>query len=273
MQGFDVRYASATLNFKAGCPTGLDCKPRRFVRPRFRRTQPEINYLAKDYASFRQLILDRLAVTMPQWQETHTADIGIMLVELLAWRAVISGYYQDSVATEAYLNTARQRISVRRHARLVDYAMHEGCNSRAWITIHTTRIRMASSQPSTIYFITAIQSLPNQHVFQPADMLKITAGTYEVFEPLGVAGIQAYAAHSEIDFYTWGNSECCIPQGATSATLVDTGLHLCPGDVLIFEEVIGPKTGNPSDADPTHRQAVKLTKVKPGTDRLYNPPR
>lgn len=268
MQGFDVRYASATFNFKAGCPTGLDCKTTA-VCPPPAPNQPEINYLAKDYASFRQLILDRLAVIMPQWQETHTAEIGIMLVELLAYAGDYLSYYQDAVATEAYLNTARQRISVRRHARLVDYAMHEGCNSRAWITIHTDAD--GALDPAAIYFITAIQSLPNQHVFEPADILRIAAGTYEVFEPLGATKTQLYAAHSEIDFYTWGNSECCIPAGATSATLVDTGLHLAPGDVLIFEEVIGPKTGNPSDADPTHRQAVRLTKVKPGTDRLYNP--
>ena len=35
--------------------------------------------------------------------------------------------------TEAYLDTARRRISVRRHVRLVDYPMHEGCNARAWV--------------------------------------------------------------------------------------------------------------------------------------------
>ena len=99
------------------------------------RTQPEINYLAKDYASFRQLILDRLALVMPRWQETHVPDLGIALVELLAYVGDYLSYYQDAVATEAYLGTARQRISVRRHVRLVDYAMHEGCNARAWVTV------------------------------------------------------------------------------------------------------------------------------------------
>ena len=31
---------------------------------------PDIDYLAKDYASFRQLMLDRLALMMPDWQRT-----------------------------------------------------------------------------------------------------------------------------------------------------------------------------------------------------------
>ena len=37
----------------------------------------------------------------------------------------------DAVAAEAYLETARQRASVRRHARLIDYPMHDGAAARA----------------------------------------------------------------------------------------------------------------------------------------------
>ena len=62
-------------------------------------------------------------------------DLGITLVEVLAYVGDYLSYYQDAVATEAYLDTARQRISVRRHARLVDYLMHEGCNARAWVCV------------------------------------------------------------------------------------------------------------------------------------------
>ena len=36
-------------------------------------------------------------------------DLGITLVELLAYVGDHLSYYQDAVATEAYLDTARQR--------------------------------------------------------------------------------------------------------------------------------------------------------------------
>jgi hypothetical protein len=49
-------------------------------------------------------------------------------------------------------------------------------------------------------------------------------------------------------------------------------LQLSVGDILIVEEVLGPKTGDESDADPSHRQAVRLTKVTPGIDPLYGGP-
>ena len=97
---------------------------------------PYINYLAKDYASFRKLILDRLAVTMPDWRERNPADLGITLLELLAYVGDQLSYYQDAVATEAHINTARRRTSIR-HARLVDYPMHDGANARAWLAFET----------------------------------------------------------------------------------------------------------------------------------------
>src|SRR5581483_239405 len=124
---FDPRYDSLEFSFKIDCPSDFDCQTDSQCPP-VERAEPEINYLAKDYASFRQLIYDRLALLMPDWRERHAPDIGVALVELLAYVGDYLNYYQDAVATEAYLDTARERISVRRHARLVDYPMHQGCN-------------------------------------------------------------------------------------------------------------------------------------------------
>jgi hypothetical protein len=326
MDGFDPRYDEVSFSFKASCPTDLDCKPSCGCPPP-QRTQPDIDYLAKDYESFRQLILDRLALIMPEWQETHAPDLGITLVELLAYAGDYLSYYQDAVATEAYLGTARERISVRRHARLVDYLMHDGCNARAWLTISTPTDQQFD--PTQVYFVTPYPGAPvNRYVLATADLIGVDVSTYEVLEPLywnGGQSILIFAAHSEIHFYTWGDCECCLAPGSTSATLADAWvdppatsgtptstpsappgqtpgptpatvpsqpavrtvataatstdappgkvrqLQLKVGDILIFEEVLGPKTGQIPDADPSHRQAVRLTKITPGVDPLYGP--
>lgn len=298
MEGFDPRYDAVAFSFKAGCPSDLDCKIEP-VCPPPERVEPEINYLAKDYASFRQLILDRLALIVPDWQERHVPDLGITLVEVLAYVGDHLSYYQDAVATEAYLGTARLRTSVRRHVRLIDYAMHEGVNARAWVTLTTDADRQL---PPHVYFITSYAGAPaDRHILSAEDDLaNVPAGAYEVFEPLRLGEgqpIQLYVAHNAISFYTWGDCECCLAPGSTAATLTDAwlrapegtpgatqarptdraparrrALHLHVGDVLLFEEVIGPKTGNPADADPRHRQAVRLTRVTPTVDHLYHPP-
>jgi hypothetical protein len=70
-----------------------------------------------------------------------------------------------------------------------------------------------------------------------------------------------FPEHDEISFYTWGEADCCLPKGATEATLLDSFPKLQVGDVLIFKEMVGPQTGNEADADVRHRCAVRLTKV------------
>lgn len=296
MPGFDPRYACVQFSFKAGCPSDLDCAAP-MVCPPPKRNEPDINYLAKDYASFRQLILDRLAVIMPNWQETHVPDVGIALVEILAYVGDHLSYFQDAVATEAYLGTARQRISVRRHARLVDYAMHEGCNARAWVCLSLQPAGQTYAiTPSDTVFLSGLDQIPalaGKSILNWNDLTGIPSSAYEIFEPLvadATAKIQICAAHNEISFYTWGDKQCCLPIGTTKAFLRDAWatptsptasvksqaaaaqpqrqLQLAAGDVLIFEEVKGPITGNPADADPSRRWPVCLTQVTPIIDPL-----
>jgi hypothetical protein len=303
LSGLDPRYACLDFSFKVDCPSDLDCRPGETCPPEAL-PAPEINYLAKDYASFRQLILDRLALTMPDWQERHIPDIGITLVEVLAYVADHLSYYQDAVATEAYLDTARQRISVRRHARLVDYRLHDGCNARAWVSVWT-QTDLPPLKPQDFFFITGFTEIQSAsgRVLNSDDLRDVPFYRYEAFEPLVLdptRHLRFRAAHSEIRFYTWGDLECCLPRGATRATLLDqavpqqidpavsvappeeyneddeTGpaarqrlLTLQAGDVLIFEEVLGPTTNNAADADPRHRHAVRLTKVTPNVDPLF----
>lgn len=311
---FDPRYDRVDFSFKVDCPSDLDCKPTAICPPEVKE-EPEINYLAKDYDSFRQLILDRLALVMPDWKERHVPDIGIALVEVLAYVGDHLSYYQDAVATEAYLDTARKRISVRRHARLVDYPVHEGCNARAWVCVETDSD--LSRNPKDIYFITGFNETLQAagRVLSEDDLRQVTSSLYEIFEPMSPQDIHLYRDHSKIHFYTWGNKECCLPRGTTRATLIgelvkdedgepekppckpdkvpgfdgdpsdqsapqqgvvrDSShpkLHLNPGDVLVFEEVVGPETGHSGDADPKHRHAVRLTQVEAGIDPLNDQP-
>ncbi|MGZ5055173.1 MAG: putative baseplate assembly protein [Methylobacter sp.] len=307
MHGFDPRYACLEFSFKAGCQSDLDCKPQAICPPE-QRDEPEINYLAKDYASFRQLILDRLELIMPDWKERHVPDLGITLVELLAYVGDHLSYYQDAVATEAYLDTARRRISVRRHVRLVDYQLHEGCNARTWVTFRVTED--CPLKPVDFYLITD-PGIPNYaNVLAKSQLPDISPKPYLIFEALVEDAdneITLYSDHNEITIYTWGDTQCCLPKGSTSATLLDPGkatqpvpdppgecgpagggdpkpggnpvpappdsdyrLKLKPCDIIIFEEVKGAKTGNSADADPSHRHAVRLTKADKSQDPLTN---
>lgn len=269
--GFDPQLAALAFTFKVECPSGFDCAPRDDCPPP-NLPAPTIDYLSKDYASFRRLMLDRMSATLPGWQERNPADLGVALVEAVAYSADHLSHYQDAVATESYLGTARQRASLRRHARLLDYAMHDGCNARVWVCFQVTAATPADGTVLTHGSILLTRGLGADPVVHPAVLAELLRTESPViFETLHDLTLRS--AHNEIRFYTWDNTECCLPCGATRATLhADLPPALGVGDVLIFEEVISPETGLPADADPTHRHAVRLTHAEGTTDPLHGLP-
>ncbi|MEA2196073.1 MAG: hypothetical protein QOJ25_124, partial [Solirubrobacteraceae bacterium] len=258
---FDPLLASVAFSFKVECPSDFDCAPACDCGPDSAE-EPAISYLAKDYDSFRRLMLDRLSLVTPGWTERVPADAGVALVELLAYVADELSYRQDAVATEAYLETARLRTSLRRHARLVDYRVREGSNARAWARLFVAGEGVAV--PEGTVLLTRVPDLPDVIVPggpQYREALAAGAQTFETREPAVL-----YLSHERFEFWTWGGAGCCLPRGATSATLVGLHPHLRAGEVLILAEVAGPETGRPEDADPAKRAAVRLTSVVSSVD-------
>jgi hypothetical protein len=268
--GFDLKLSAIEFSFKVECPTDFDCAQEPVCPPAIG-AQPQIDYLAKDYQGFRRLMLDRLSLLMPGWTERSAADLGIALVELLAYAADNLSYRQDAIANEAYLATARQRISVRRHARLVDYFMHEGCNARAFVHFDVTGHNVALANGTRL--LTRVPGLAPEVVPGSRELRDALAGGAQVFETAHNAVLDEQL--SRLSFYTWGDDGCCLPRGATSATLHRHLDALKVGDLLVFEEVVSPTTFIAEDADRTHRWAVRLTKVTPSVDpsgQLFNEP-
>jgi len=254
--GFDPQLSIVSFSFKAGCPTPTDCLPD-LCCPAPTRPAPDINYLAKDYGGFRQVMLDRLSVLSPTWTETHAADLGVAIVETLAYAADHLSYQQDAVSTEAYLGTSRSRISLRRLAKLVDYQVGEGCNARTWVALTTTQDNIIV--PAGTMFYVRQPDLPVAARSTDIAAQQLARSTQPIFASMQPATL--FLEQNQMDFYTWGDANCCLPERATEATLVNHLTTLRPGNVLLFEEVLGPGTGNAGDANPANRWAVLLTGV------------
>jgi len=265
---FDSRLAAIEFSFKVECDNDFDCKPKH-VCPPAPPDEPKIDYLAKDYASFRRLMLDRMSLLAPDWTERSAADLGITLVELLAHVADLQSYHQDAAATEAYIGTARRRISVRRHARLVDYLIDDGANARTWVHLGVAAdVHPAiPGQPVVPTGTKLFTKIPRVTGATVADDPRVWGDAHLVFETMEPVA-ELFALHDEMPFYTWSDQECCLPAGATSATLRGDFPDLAPGMVVAFEEVLGPRTGHPGDADPEHRHVVRLIEVTATTDPL-----
>lgn len=266
--GFDPRLCAVEFSFKAACPSDLDCRVEPDCPPPHF-PDAELDRLARDYRGFRRLLLDRLAQTA-DWRPDSTADPFLAVVEALAYDADQRAYLQDAVHTESYLATARSRISLRRHARLVDYAVQDGCNARTFVHLGVTAGSAADAAvlPAGTMLFT---QLPARTIIAPADVEDALRRQPTVFETL--LPITLHAAHDAILFHTWSDDLCCLPKGATRATLQDDPqLQLGPGDLLLLEEVADPATGLPADADPEHRHVVRLLSAVRGTDPVDGTP-
>ena len=308
IEGFDPHYTRCSFRFRTSSANGLDCSAVA-TGGEIVEAPPQIDYLAKDYASLRQLMLDRLALVMPDWQETHVPDVGIVLVEILAYVADYLSYYQDAVATEAYLDTARQRVSVKRHARLVDYHVHEGCNARAWVCIEADADVPAIAPADCLLVTDAGTALAAADaMLSESALLLCDPGSYESYVPMGAEPIEIRSSQSAISFYAWGASHYVLPAGTTRASLLDRwaaagasdarsgspakpytdqdgvpesrdGKHvrraldaLKVGDFLVFEEVTSPLDGTAGGADSAHRHVVRLTHLERAIDPVYEQP-
>jgi len=117
----DPMYSSATFSFKVLCPSEFDCKPASDCCAAPEPPPPAIDYLAKDFQSFKLALTDFSAQRYPAWQERSEADFGVMFMEALCALADELSYMQDRVAAEATLLNATQRRSLVSMARLVDY--------------------------------------------------------------------------------------------------------------------------------------------------------
>lgn len=98
--------------------------------------RPVIDYMARDYESLLQAMRAQIPAKLPEWQDfANEADFGNVLLELFAHIGDILSYYQDRVANESYLSTARTRRSVIEHLRLIGYQLGTAAPAAAMLSL------------------------------------------------------------------------------------------------------------------------------------------
>ncbi|MBI4650388.1 baseplate J/gp47 family protein [Candidatus Desantisbacteria bacterium] len=187
----DPVFSSIRFSFKINCPgSGMDCKSHIPADAKFPAIK-NFDYQAKDYESFKQAMLDRLPTQVPGWWDRSEADFGIALIDILAYAGDRLSYYQDRVATESRLKTARDRSSVSRHLKLIDYTLFPGQTALVLIYFNIDRDLIITED-------TKIQT-------QGSENSKI----FTLQSPFPV-----FAVQSEIILYDFSHPSLVIPEGS-----------------------------------------------------------
>jgi hypothetical protein len=250
----DINYTSANFSFKALCPTDFDCQTVPECCGPVTPPLPAIDYLAKDFQSFKTALMEFSAARYPAWVEKSEADFGVMLMEALCAVADDLSYQQDRVAAESTLATATQRRSLVSMARLVDY----------------------EPQPCTSATTQVLCSVPTSVKAIPAGVLVSATGPDQTVVPYeignGLTDATSYPVSSvwndgSIPPYWLDDSERCLACGSTGMWLLGWGFDFAstsqatgPGTALVLE------TNLPGVS---LREVVHVTSATETTDGIF----
>jgi hypothetical protein len=243
----DTFFAQSVFSFKAACPSDLDCDAPLPPCPPLAGNPPPIDYQAKDFLSFRKALLNFSALRYPEWQERSEADFGVMFLEALAGLADDLSYTQDRVAAEATLETATQRRSIVRLARLVDYEPRPATSASVQLQFNVT----GTSIPA---------GLPLSGLNPSGQIVVFETGT-------GLADHTNYLVNatwnSPIQPYYWDDSQLCLNKGSVEMWVVGHGFNFFAGQPILID------TQAMVSADPPIREIVHITTSDEEVDPLF----
>ena len=252
----DPFFNNVAFSFKQGCPSVFDCledcDPQAGEDVDF-----PIDYLARDFHSFRQALLDFAAQRYLQWSEPLEADQAVMLMEIMAALGDEFAYTQDRYAREAALETASQRRSRSALARLVDYTPDPGRAAETELAVWVSS-GLGGQMPEIGARIWALPEGRNPLPFS-------------VLNP-----VWHHENWNEIPLHCPDSDVECLPKGATEAYLVTaapTAAEMPPGWTLTPEQFwVGRRAilrSRPDDpGEPERAFAVTITAAEHLIDEL-----
>lgn len=268
--GADPVFGEIAFRFRPGCFTN-DCAPLRQAQPA--ESAPAIDYLARDFDSFRHTMIVAMQQRVPGWRPSSEADLDQTLLELVAAAGDELADYQDRVMNEAYLGTARKRVSLARHARLVDYHVHQGSQASTWLALEVGGAGTAVLPPGISAWTGGSPA--------PAGAQTFLTRAPAVVHPL----------LNRARLHTWSGAFPALPAGATRADLrlsdttqaaveavrdlVRTGAasggHAARVTHLVIQQWLNPATGLVAGRDITKRQLLELLPGNDGAEAVRDP--
>ena len=233
----DPFFRDVQFSFFVFCPSVADCRQDEPPCPPPDDPLPPIDYLAKDFDSFRAALSDFSSLRYPEWRERAEADFGVMMMEALSAVGDDLSYLQDEGHLQGDIQTATARRSVVRLARMVDYEASPVMSATAMVRLSVT----ATAIPAGAR-IDAIAPDGSPVPFEVGTSIG-DATAYQV-SPSWNAGIQPY---------WWDDDQQCLNPGATTMSVMGHGFNFFNGQQLLID------TQGVTTADSPIREVVTLT--------------
>jgi hypothetical protein len=221
--------------------------------------RPDVDYTARDFDALNAMLAGVIGESVGPTVTTHVVSQAAALVELMAYLGDSLSFSQDAVATEAYLSTARRRISATRHAALLDYTVGQATSARTWVHLTVARPTILAARSAVLTDAPGLTGAVSGVDREQA----IAAGAlvFETFEPVELqpAGV--------LDLDGANHAGGLVPAGAVSVAVAAGSARSLPaaGDLILIAPVGPPlhgvASGGPAPAVPGPGQVVRLTEI------------
>ncbi len=267
----DLFFNHTTFSFKALCPSDLDCETPPQVCPPPAGDVPPIDYLAKDFLSFRKALSDFSVLRYLEWQERSEADFGMMFMEALSSLADDLSYTQDRIAAEASLDTATQRRSIVRHARLVDYEPQPATATRVMLQLDV-QTGVTTIPPGLMMSAQGPDGRPIDFETGSGLVDPQTGQLNQTTFTVNSAWNRGIAPNYNILPYYWDDSQRCLKANSTEMWVVKHNFQFVTdqtagkgkGQALLID------TPAENSAEPPIREVVHLVSADEETDPLFH---
>lgn len=273
----DPLFGSIPFKFRPGCFNNncskVEGAPEAAIAPK-------IDYLARDFSSFKHVLLNLMRDRVPGWEPTSEADLDQVLIDLLAADGDELSDFQDRVMNEAFFGRARKRVSLARYGRLMDYHIHQGNQAETWLAIE-----VKGSSSITVDYDFGVWTGSD---WSDSDSAIFMFSKYSNKGNPGSGEIgkvrQLSPSLNSISFFDWGETATALEVGATQADVVLPGLpteaaaeelkdlfHLQGVTHLVLEQKLNPDTGTANGVDVTARQLLELLPGESGAVVVEDP--
>ena len=251
----DPYFAAVAFSFKANCPSTLDCAAPALSCPPPELLNVGVDYLAKDFESFVQALSEFSTQRYPAWLERSEADVGMVIMEVLAAVADELSYLQDRIAGESLLRTATQPLSLLRLARLVDYEPAPAAVATVLLQFEVTAGTTAITTPVHCQALSA-----------GGGMIDFEVGDGLADPATGAPAMLAYPVDPRWNRFTstragnlvpywWDESQGCLMTGATQFDILGVGFGLGDSQQILID------TAGAAAADAPTREIVVTSGV------------
>lgn len=138
----------------------------------------QIDYTARDYTSIRDELIRHIDSIMPNWTDRSPSDIGVSMLEAMAYLGDILSYNLDRVHNESYLATAQTEQAVSYILRLIGYSLAPPSPATVSIVVSTNLNNVVLPQGFVVS--TSDESGETLEYQLKEDVLLPSAGRYAV---------------------------------------------------------------------------------------------